>query len=89
VDLLKVSPVPGCTILQGDIKEYLSEDRFDVVLCDAAQDLGEDRVENHKDILELNRWAVALGVALLKDQGTLVFKCYQGPHIQSLKSLLK
>jgi 23S rRNA (uridine2552-2'-O)-methyltransferase len=92
VDLLPIEPIPGVTILQGDITrpEVQSEivqaagGRVDVVLCDAAPNTSGIRDRDHALSIELAYTAFGLAQRLLKRGGHLVAKVFEGGDVPRL-----
>ena len=86
IDLLDTDPVPGATILKGDISDdamvaelaRLFGDGADVVLSDMAADTTGHRRTDHLRTTALLDLALDMAVGILKPGGTFLAKCFRG-----------
>lgn len=97
VDLQPMEPLPGVTVIQGDMTDLTVQDAIieaaggtaDVVVSDAAPSTTGVKLRDHVLSMELARAALAVAQALLKPGGSLVIKVFQGedlpPVIQAVK----
>jgi 23S rRNA (uridine2552-2'-O)-methyltransferase len=89
LDLQPVEPIPGVTILQGDMTELEVQDaviesvggRADVVLSDAAPFTTGIKLRDHVLSMELARAALAVAQELLRHGGSLVIKVFEGEDL--------
>ena len=89
VDLLKMQPYDGVTVIQGDIgnektQELISKslnfEKADVVCCDAVPDFVGDRFTDHGMSVKLNEAVLESCSMLLREGGTLLMKIIEGPY---------
>lgn len=86
-DILPMDPVPGATVITGDFREEevlqrildaLGDERADLVLSDMAPNLtGTDAIDQPRSI-HLCELAVELALQVLKPDGALLVKLFQG-----------
>ena len=89
LDIQELAPIPGVTILQGDMTDLEVQDRViaaaggraDVVLCDAAPFTTGIKLRDHVLSMELARAALAVAQELLRPGGPLVIKVFQGEDL--------
>lgn len=89
LDIQELAPIPGVTILQGDMTDLEVQDRViaaaggraDVVLCDAAPFTTGIKLRDHVLSMELARAALAVAQELLRPGGHLVIKVFQGEDL--------
>ncbi len=92
VDLQAMEPLPGVTILQGDMTDLLVQDAIieaaggaaDVVVSDAAPSTTGVKLRDHVLSMELARAALLVAQALLKPGGSLVIKVFQGEDLPAV-----
>ncbi len=92
VDLQAMDPIPGVTIVRGDMLdpdvqvqvEALVDGRADVVLSDAAPSTTGIKLRDHVRSIELARTAFDLARELLADQGSMVLKVFEGEDFPGL-----
>ncbi len=88
VDLLPIAPIPGVTIITGDMMAPEVHARIrdaasgpvDVVLCDAAPSTSGIRDRDHARSIELAEMALLLARELLKPGGHFVVKVFEGEY---------
>ena len=86
IDLLDTDPVPGATILKGDINDdammaelaRLFGDGADAVLSDMAADTTGHRRTDHLRTTALLDIALDTALSILKPGGTFLAKCFRG-----------
>ena len=86
VDILDMDPVPGATVLRGDIRNEDLVDRLrialggavDVVLSDMAASTTGHRGTDHLRTMALCEDALSIAQQLLATGGTLVLKAFAG-----------
>ncbi len=89
LDIQPMEPLPGVTILQGDMTDLTVQDaviaaaggRADVVICDAAPFTTGIKLRDHVLSMELARAALAVARELLRPGGHLVIKVFQGEDL--------
>lgn len=89
VDLQPMEPIPGVTILTGDMTSSETQEAiraaakgpFDVVLCDAAPQTSGIRDRDHARSVELARAALNLALEHLRPGGHLVVKVFEGEDL--------
>lgn len=97
VDLLPVDPIPGATLLQGDIAEDGMIERLlealggppTLVLSDMAADTIGHRQTDHIRTVGLAELAAQIAVDHLEKGGTFVAKVFQGGAQGELLAILK
>ena len=97
LDIQELSPIPGVTILQGDMTDLEVQDRViaaaggraDVVLCDAAPFTTGIKLRDHVLSMELARAALAVAQELLRPGGHLVIKVFQGEDLPGVIHAVK
>lgn len=87
VDLLKIDPMPGVRIIQGDIyhDQTINEIRsfsllFDNIICDIAPNTTGHSSTDHLRILDVAENILELSHEFLKPGGNLIVKIFQGGH---------
>ncbi|NLS77441.1 MAG: RlmE family RNA methyltransferase [Chloroflexi bacterium] len=88
VDLQAMDPIPGVTIITGDMLapevqarlHEAAQGQVDVVLCDAAPATSGIRDRDHARSIELAEMALALARELLKPGGHFVVKVFEGEY---------
>lgn len=89
LDLQEIAPLPGVTILQGDMTDPAVQARVvetaggraDVVLSDAAPFTSGIKLQDQARSLTLARAALAVAQTLLRPGGHLVIKIFEGPDL--------
>ncbi|MFP4343872.1 MAG: RlmE family RNA methyltransferase [Anaerolineales bacterium] len=89
LDLQPLEPIPGVTILQGDMTELAVQDaiiesvggRADVVLSDAAPFTTGVKLRDHVLSMELARAALVVAQELLRHGGSFVVKLFEGEDL--------
>lgn len=97
VDLLPVDPIPGATLLQGDIAEEGMIERLlealggapTLVLSDMAADTIGHRQTDHIRTVGLAELAAQIAVDHMEKGGTFVAKVFQGGAQGELLAILK
>ena len=92
VDLQLIDPIPGVTVLQGDITAAEVQARMveaaggqvDVVLCDAAPNTSGIRLRDHALSVELVYAALEVARRALKAGGHFVAKAFEGEDLPQL-----
>ncbi|MBV9776483.1 MAG: RlmE family RNA methyltransferase [Acetobacteraceae bacterium] len=86
VDLLAMEPVPGATLIQGDIQDAATPGRLaealggpaDLVLSDMAPNTTGHAATDHLRIMALAELALDFAVTILAPDGGFVCKVFQG-----------
>ncbi len=98
LDLQPIDPIPGVTILQGDmtdatvqaqVTKALEGRPIDVVLSDAAPATTGIKLHDHAVSMELTRAAFAMARQHLSPKGHLVIKVFEGPDLQDVFKAIK
>jgi 23S rRNA (uridine2552-2'-O)-methyltransferase len=97
IDLLAVDPIPGATLVKGDITEEAKEaellellgGRPDLVLSDMAPNTTGHAPTDHLRILALAELALAVGARVLAPGGAFVCKLFQGGAERAMLQRLK
>jgi len=97
VDIQEMEPVPGATVLQGDLYEPETEQRIraeldgpaDVVLSDMAAPATGHKRTDHLRVVALCEAALDLAVGLLAPGGAFVAKVLKGGTERELLNQLK
>jgi 23S rRNA (uridine2552-2'-O)-methyltransferase len=98
IDMRSVVPVPGVTVLQGDLLTLAAEDliehalvgrRPDVVLSDMAPNTSGNRLRDHLQSLSLAEAAVAFARKHLCPGGNLVVKVFEGGDLPEFLSRVR
>jgi len=92
LDLQAMDPIPGVTILQGDMTDpdvqaqliQAAGGRANVVLSDAAPSTTGIKLRDHVLSMELGHAALDVAKKLLRPGGTLVIKVFQGEDLPAL-----
>ncbi len=92
LDLQEMAPIPGVTMLQGDMTDAAvqaqiiaaARGRANVVLSDAAPSTTGIKLRDHVLSMELGYAALAVAKQLLRPGGTLVIKVFQGEDLPAL-----
>ena len=98
VDLLDMDPIKGIDFIKGDfrdqkiveqIKERTEFKGLDLVISDMAPNITGIRDTDQANFLELAERVQKFSFENLKPGGSLLFKCFEGPGIDDLRSNLK
>lgn len=90
VDLQPVDPIPGVTILKGDmlgpevvaaLSEVLAGRRLSVVLSDMSPKISGDRLRDHLQSMALAEAAFDFACQHLRPGGNLVLKVFEGESL--------
>ncbi len=92
LDLQAIAPIPGVTILQGDMTDPAVQQQVidlaggpvDVVLSDAAPFTSGIKVQDHARSMALAEAALQVARRLLKPGGHLVIKVFEGSDLAAL-----
>ena len=96
-DILAMEPVEGVTFIQGDfteeavynkIIESLGEQKADLVISDMAPNISGMKDIDQPRVLYLAELALDLAQAVLKQNGSLLVKIFQGSGTQSFQRQL-
>jgi 23S rRNA (uridine2552-2'-O)-methyltransferase len=94
IDVKKLEPINGATIIQGDIRDSSAMHKIiealngkaDAVLSDIGVEIGEDYDLAHQKQIELTRRAIDLAKQILRKNGDMIFKVYNGHLLNPLIS---
>ena len=89
VDLLKIAPISGVTVLQGDFRQAAIETPANVVLSDLSPNLSGIANVDQVRWLELALAAVELCRKVLKPDGVFVVKAFHGEAYDELLAALR
>ncbi|KAJ3084776.1 hypothetical protein HDU99_003474 [Rhizoclosmatium hyalinum] len=97
VDLLPIDPIPGATILQGDMTHTATQQKVielcggkvDTVLSDMAHSFTGSRSADVARVLDLCETAFSVAERVLKPNGNFVCKFIRGEDDQDLQTLLE
>ena len=98
IDCLPVSPIDNVLFIQGDFTEQatldrcletLGEDRTDLVLSDMAPNISGIRATDQARSIYLAELAKDLAVRVLKQNGDLLIKLFQGEGVDPFRDSLK
>lgn len=95
VDLLDMAPMPGVEFIQGDFNDQALLARLlerlpqgaDLVMSDMAPNLTGVRAIDQPAALHLAELALDLATRVLKPDGALLVKCFEGAGSQDLRAL--
>lgn len=96
-DILSIDPLPGVQFIQGDLTHAETQQKvvststrsFDVALCDVSPNLTGDRWVDQYRFFETISPIIALCLQLLKPNGHLLFKIFEGPELDSFMKIQK
>jgi len=98
LDLLEMPPIEGVTIIQGDFTEEAPFDRLmaqikespvDLVISDMAPNLsGMKHIDQPRSVY-LGELAIHLCDSVLRKNGNLVSKCFEGEGINDIRQMLR
>ncbi|MFP4396125.1 MAG: RlmE family RNA methyltransferase [Anaerolineales bacterium] len=97
LDLQEIEPIPGVTILQGDMTApdvrarviAAAGKQANVVLSDAAPATSGIKLRDHVLSMELGHAALEVARQLLEPQGNLVIKVFEGEDLPQLIRAVK
>ena len=98
VDLLDMDPISGVDFIKGDfrdpkiveqIQERFGIQGLDLVISDMAPNISGVKETDQANFLELVELVQEFALKNLKPKGNLLFKCFDGPGINALRSNLK
>jgi 23S rRNA (uridine2552-2'-O)-methyltransferase len=97
IDLLAIEPIPGATLVQGDIMDRASEQEMlgllggkpDLVLSDMAPNTTGHAATDHVRIMALAELALEIAGPILADGGGFVCKLFQGGAERAMLERLK
>ena len=89
VDLLKIAPISGVTVLQQDVRHVSIEVKVDVVLSDLSPNLSGIANVDQARSLELALAAIDFCRKALKPEGVFVIKAFHGDAFDELSARLK
>jgi 23S rRNA (uridine2552-2'-O)-methyltransferase len=89
VDLLKIAPISGVTVLQGDFRQAAIEAPANVVLSDLSPNLSGIANVDQARWLELALAALELCRKVLKPDGVFVVKAFHGEAYDELRAALR
>lgn len=89
VDLLKIAPISGVSVLQGDFRQAAIETSANVVLSDLSPNLSGIANVDQARWLELALAAVQLCRKVLKPDGVFVVKAFHGEAFDELLEHLR
>jgi len=91
LDLLSIASIPGVEVIQGDfreaevlqsLRERLGNDGADLVMSDMAPNMSGMRVIDQPRAMHLAELALELAQEVLRPEGTLLVKVFQGAGYQ-------
>jgi 23S rRNA (uridine2552-2'-O)-methyltransferase len=97
VDLLPMEPLPGVTVIRGDLADPATEARIkaalgtvqaDLVLADMAPNLTGNKAMDQPRSIGLCEAALETAQAVLRPGGDLVMKAFQGEGLDDLRRTL-
>jgi len=97
VDRLPMAPLPGVSLIEGDMRELatarsisaaLGGARADLVMSDLAPDLTGVKVSDAANVLELGNCAIDVARTLLAPGGALLLKTFHGEALERLRVVL-
>jgi len=97
IDIAKVQPIEGVTILRGSIVDTsifstvlkIVGARADIILSDLSPNMSGIWDLDHNRQISLTRSALVMALKLLRRGGTSVFKVFEGESLDGLKQELK
>lgn len=98
VDLLEMKPINGVTFIQGDVLADATLDRLlaatgscavDLVLSDMAPNMSGMKAIDQPRATLLVELAVELAQRVLRSEGALVAKCFEGEGIGEIRALMR
>ena len=98
VDLLDMDPIDGIDFIKGDfrdpkiveqIQERTEIQGLDLVISDMAPNITGVRETDQANLFELLELVQKFALENLKSGGNLLFKCFEGSGVKTLRSSLK
>ena len=98
VDLLDMDPIDGIDFIKGDfrdpkiveqIQERTENQGLDLVISDMAPNITGVRENDQANLFELLELVQKFALENLKPRGSLLFKCFEGSGVKTLRSRLK
>ena len=98
VDLLDMDPIDGIDFIKGDfrdpkiveqIQERTGIQGLDLVISDMAPNITGVRETDQANLFELLELVQKFALENLKSGGNLLFKCFEGSGVKTLRSSLK
>ena len=98
VDLLDMDPIDGIDFIKGDfrdpkiveqIQERTENQGLDLVISDMAPNITGVRENDQANLFELLELVQKFALENLRPGGSLLFKCFEGSGIKTLRSNLK
>ena len=98
VDLLDMNPIDGIDFIKGDfrdpkiveqIQERTEIQGLDLVISDMAPNITGVRETDQANLFELLELVQKFALENLKSGGNLLFKCFEGSGVKTLRSSLK
>ena len=98
VDLLDMDPIDGIDFIKGDfrdpkiveqIQERTEIQGLDLVISDMAPNITGVRETDQANLFELLELVQKFALKNLKSGGNLLFKCFEGSGVKTLRSSLK
>tara|TARA_X000001036_G_scaffold418978_1_gene438358 strand:+ start:72 stop:728 length:657 start_codon:yes stop_codon:yes gene_type:complete len=98
VDLLDMDPIDGIDFIKGDfrdpkiveqIQERTENQGLDLVISDMAPNITGVRENDQANLFELLELVQKFALENLKPRGSLLFKCFEGSGVKTLRSSLK
>ena len=98
VDLLDMDPIDGIDFIKGDfrdpkiveqIQERTEIQGLDLVISDMAPNITGVRETDQANLFELLELVKKFAIENLKPGGSLLFKCFEGSGVKTLRSSLK
>ena len=98
IDLQRIQPIEGVVILRGDVTkpaiqdklvEYTKDGLFDAVLSDLAPEMSGSYSTDHARSIHLAEMTLDVSDRLLKRNGNVVTKVFQGDMIEDLLKTLR
>ncbi len=98
LDLLPVKPLPGVTVIQGDVRESVVRDelltqlglhKVDLVMSDMAPNMRGIKAVDRPRVIELAELARDFAFDVLANDGHLLTKVFQGEGFEAYVKTLK
>ena len=98
MDIFPMEPINGVQMLQGDFREQavldqllalVGSDKVDLILCDMAPNMSGTDVIDHPRAMYLAELAMEFTHRVLRPEGTLVMKLFQGSGVDEFMKALR
>ena len=98
IDLQRIAPIEGATILRGDVTKKSTQDKlialseeklYDVVISDMAPEMSGNYSIDHAKSIYLTEMAIEVASRMMRKNGNFVGKVFQGEMIEDLLADLK